>query len=118
MNFMIVDDDIDMAHFILETLKVGGISCDIAESAETAHKLFVLNDYDALIVDAILPGESGISLVRELRMINQHIPVLFCTGANDEFNKKLMWSMGLVCHKPLDESFLMIVRRFIQTFPK
>lgn len=116
MKFLIVEDDIDIARFISTVLETEGVDSDIAGSAEIAHKLYVTNDYDALIVDAILPGNSGVSLVRELRQISPDVPVLFCTGARDEFNSKLMWALGLVCHKPLDMSFPMIVRQFMRSF--
>lgn len=115
MKFLVVDDDIDLARYIAAVLEAEGVACDVSETAETAYKLFIRNQYDAMIVDAILPGSSGISLVRELKEINPEIPVLFCTGSSDEFNKKLMWSQGMVCHKPLGESFTMIVRQFMQT---
>jgi len=116
MKFLIVEDDNDIACFISTTLEIEGWASDIAESAEIAHNLYVRNDYDALIVDAILPGASGVSLVRELREISPDVPVMFCTGANGEFNKKLMWSLGMVCHKPLDGSFPMVVRQFVRSF--
>ena len=116
MKFLVVDDDLDMARYIGATLGAEEIDSDIAGSAEIARNLFVHNDYDALIIDAILPGESGIPLVKGLRELSPDIPVLFCTGATDEFNKKLMWSMGMVCHKPLDASFPSIIRQFIHSF--
>lgn len=116
MKFLVVDDDLEMARFIAAVLKIEGIASDIADSAETARSLFVSNDYDALVVDAILPGESGVSLVKGLRESSPGVPVLFCSGATDEFNKKLMWSLGIVCHKPLGESFSAIVRQFAHSF--
>ena len=116
MKFLVVDDDLEMARFIATVLKVEGIDSDIAGSAETARSLYVCNEYDALVVDAILPGESGVSLVKGLRELDPGVPVLFCTGATDEFNKKLMWSFGLVCHKPLGESFSAIIRQFAHSF--
>lgn len=116
MKFLIVDDDLDVARYIGVMLEAEGITSDIAGSAETARNLFIRDDFDALIIDVILPGESGISLVNGLREFSPDIPVLFCSGAIDEFNKKLMWSLGMVCHKPLDASFPSIVRQFVHTF--
>lgn len=116
MKFLVVDDDLDMARYIATVLESEGIDSDITDSAETARKLFVHEDFDALIIDAILPGESGISLVIGLREFSPDIPVLFCTGATDEFNKKLMWPLGMVCHKPLDASFPAVIRQFVRSF--
>lgn len=116
MKFLIVDDDLDMACFISATLVCAGVSSDIAESAGTARELYRRNGYDALIVDAILAGDSGICLARELRVLRRDIPVMFCSGADDAFNRKLMWSLGMVCHKPLDERFPLDLRRFMRSF--
>lgn len=116
MKFLVVDDDPDIARFIAAVLDSEGIACEVASSAEEARNLFLHEDFDALIMDAILPGESGISLVVALREFSPGIPVMFCTGATDEFNKKLMWSLGMVCHKPLDASFPSIIRQFVHAF--
>lgn len=118
MKFLVVDDDLDMARYIATTLKTEAIDSDIAGSAEVARNLFIRDEFDALVIDAILPGESGISLANGLRELNPDIPILFCTGATDEFNKKLMWSLGMVCHKPLDASFSSIIRQFVSSFVK
>jgi len=113
MKFLIVDDDADVANYIAATLAAEAIDSEIALDAEIAHKLFYVGDFDALVVDAILPGVSGISFAKEIRAMKPEIPILFCTGATDEFNKQLMWSLGMVCHKPLDASLPFILRRFI-----
>jgi len=116
MKFLVVDDDLDMARYIAVILESEGVSSDIADSAEVARKLFILNDFDALLIDGILPGESDLSLAKGLREFNPDIPVLFCTGAIDEFNIKLLGSIGMVCHKPLGERFPSIIRQFVQSF--
>ncbi len=118
MKFLIVDDDADIANYIAATLAAEAIDSAVALDAEAAHKMFYLDDFDALMVDAILPGMSGIAFAREIRAMKPDIPILFCSGATDEFNKRLMWSQGMVCHKPLDASFPFILRRFIAlSFP-
>lgn len=118
MKILITDDDLEMARYIAAVFKAEGADSDIAGSAETARNLFVRNDYDALVIDAVLPGESGVSLANGLREFKLNIPILFCTGATDEFNRKLMGALGVVCHKPLDASFASIVRQFVRTFVK
>ncbi|MDH4284197.1 MAG: response regulator [Gallionellaceae bacterium] len=116
MKFLVVEDDLDMARYIATILDSEGIGSDIAGSGELARNLFIRDHFDALIIDGILPGESGISLVMGLRELRSDVPVLFCTGATDEFNKKLMGSLGQVCHKPLDENFPLTIRKFVQSF--
>ena len=113
MKILLVDDDLDVARYIALHLEAEGVESDIADSSETARKLFMLKNFDAAIIDGVLPGESGISLAKGLREFKPDIPVLFCTGATDEFNKKLMGSLGMVCHKPLDAEFPSIIRQFI-----
>ena len=116
MKFLIVDDDLQIARLIQLTLAQEGIDGKIAASAEVAHKLFSPGAFDALIIDAILPGESGVGLANALRDLAPDIPILFCSGATDEYNKQLMWQLGMVCHKPLDSSLPSILRQFIKSF--
>ncbi len=48
-------------------LEQGGFRADIAASAEVAKRLLAQHTYSAMTLDLILPGQNGVSLIRELR---------------------------------------------------
>lgn len=79
MKFLLIEDDKEMASYIKRGLKEEGHVVDHASEAQEG--LFLGSDqrYDALIVDRMLPGQDGLSLVRTLRSVNVETPVLFLT---------------------------------------
>lgn len=66
-RILICEDDRDVATLIGMLLERRGFACDIALDAEQARRKLEQTRYDAITVDLILPGESGISLIRSLR---------------------------------------------------
>lgn len=66
-RILICEDDIDIAKLLSLMLQQEGLMADIAYNAAQAKQLLVQHSYVAMTVDLALPGQSGISLIRELR---------------------------------------------------
>jgi PAS domain S-box-containing protein len=64
---LICEDDRDVATLLQLILKEAKIDSDITLNAEEAKKMLAANDYVALTLDLMLPGQDGISFLRELR---------------------------------------------------
>lgn len=80
MRVLVVEDDAKIASFVVRGLKQAGYAADHASDGETGLALAESTDYDAAVVDVMLPLLDGISLVRRLRAARRPIPVLFLSA--------------------------------------
>jgi two-component system, OmpR family, response regulator len=79
-RLLIVEDDAATAHELQEGLAVRGYETGHAGSVEAAEPLVDEGDWDALIVDRMLPGGDGLDFVRALRERGYTVPVLILTA--------------------------------------
>jgi len=80
MRVLVVEDDAKIASFVVRGLKQAGYAADHAPDGETGLALAESTDYDAAIVDIMLPKLDGLSLVRRLRAARHTTPVLFLSA--------------------------------------
>jgi len=80
MRILVVEDDEKIASFVVRGLKQAGYAVDHAADGETGLALAESTDYDAAIVDIMLPKLDGISLVKRLRAARRPTPVLFLSA--------------------------------------
>jgi two-component system OmpR family response regulator len=80
MRVLVVEDDQKIASFIVRGLKQASYAVDHASDGEAALAIAQSTDYDAAVVDIMLPKLDGISLVRRLRAERRVVPVLFLSA--------------------------------------
>jgi two-component system OmpR family response regulator len=80
MRLLVVEDDPKIASFVVRGLKEAGFSADHAPEGETGLALAQTTEYDAAIVDVMLPRLDGLSLVRRLRAAGKPMPILFLSA--------------------------------------
>jgi two-component system OmpR family response regulator len=80
MRLLVVEDDSKIASFVVRGLKEAGFSADHAPDGETGLALAQTTEYDAAVVDVMLPRLDGLSLVRRLRAARGPLPVLFLSA--------------------------------------
>lgn len=80
MRLLVVEDDAKIASFVVRGLKEAGFAVDHAPDGEQGLLLASTTDYDAAVVDIMLPKLDGISLVRRLRAARSVVPVLFLSA--------------------------------------
>jgi two-component system OmpR family response regulator len=80
MRVLVVEDDAKIASFLVRGLKQAGYAVDHAPEGDTGLALAQSTDYDAAIVDVMLPHLDGISLVKRLRAARRPLPVLFLSA--------------------------------------
>lgn len=76
MHILLIEDDPEVAHYILRGLKEHGHSCDITANGIDGLERAGSSKYDALIIDRMLPGMEGLNIIKELRKQNNHTPAL------------------------------------------
>jgi two-component system OmpR family response regulator len=80
MRILVVEDDAKIASFVTQGLKQAGYAVDHAREGDTGLALAETTGYDAAVVDVMLPGLDGLSLVRRLRAGRRQTPVLFLSA--------------------------------------
>jgi two-component system OmpR family response regulator len=80
MRVLIVEDEPRMAAVIARTLVKDGSAADVAADGDRALELATIVDYDAIVLDVMLPGRSGFDVCRLLRERGVWAPVLMLTA--------------------------------------
>lgn len=80
MRLLLVEDEAEMASWLLRAFKQSGFVSDHAPDAATAESLLAGNDYDAVVLDLRLPDKHGLTVLAELRKAGNRTPVLVLTA--------------------------------------
>ena len=80
MRVLIVEDELRMASLIRRGLINEGVAADVAAKGEDALWLAQAHDYDALVLDVMLPDLDGFEVCRRLRGAGVWSPVLMLTA--------------------------------------
>ena len=82
-NFiLVVEDDEDEATFLKELLEKHKYRVTVARDGGQAQATFVMGKPDFVILDLILPGESGFEVCQRLKQANSTVPVLVLTAVD------------------------------------
>jgi len=82
-RILVVEDDAAICHMEAMILESDGHRVDTAENGEAAWETLQAGDYDLLVTDYIMPGVSGVALVRQLRIARKALPVVMISGSLD-----------------------------------
>ena len=78
MRILLIEDDVKIASFINKGLKAAGFAVDhVTDGNEGLHMARTVS-YDAAVVDLMLPGLDGISLIERIRGEKINTPVIRC----------------------------------------
>jgi two-component system OmpR family response regulator len=80
MRILVVEDELRMASLIRRGLAGEGFAADVAVSGEDALWMASAHDYDAIVLDVMLPGFTGFETCRRLRGNGVWAPVLMLTA--------------------------------------
>jgi heavy metal response regulator len=80
MRLLVIEDDRTIASFLVKGLQEAGFAVDHAEDGRKGLALAVTEPYDAAVVDVMLPGLDGLSLIEEVRRRRVRTPVLILSA--------------------------------------
>jgi two-component system copper resistance phosphate regulon response regulator CusR len=80
MRILLVEDDKWLVNALVYQLKKENYAVDAALDGETGYELALLNDYDMILLDRMLPRMDGIALLKGIREAGRKSPVLFITA--------------------------------------
>lgn len=87
VNILYVEDDPEARQFVRLALTDSGISVDVAEDGRTGFALASEHFYDLLLLDVLLPDESGFDLLRRIRTRGIESAVIFLTAQGEVTNR-------------------------------
>ena len=80
MKVLLIEDDRKISSFIKKGLKEQGFLVDACENGDDGYALASEQAYDVLVLDIMLPGRDGLSILRGLREKKNTIPVILLTA--------------------------------------
>src|SRR5258708_17636889 len=80
MRVLVVEDEVKMADALGRGLRRVGYAVDLAEDGEEAIRQASAYDYDAIVLDVMLPGQAGFQVCEDLRRTEKWPPVLMLTA--------------------------------------
>ncbi|MBD2419805.1 response regulator transcription factor [Anabaena cylindrica FACHB-243] len=83
MNILFVEDEAKIANFVRAGLKEQGFVVDYCDNGDEGYLRALDNEYDAIILDIMVPGKDGLSILKQLRREGRNTPVILLTARNE-----------------------------------
>jgi len=99
-RILVVDDELTVCKSIRQVLVGGDCDVDMAQSGEEALRMEAERPYDVMIVDLMMPGLSGMDLLRMLKAKNPKARVIMVTGYPTMRNTLQAMQLGAVDFLP------------------
>ncbi|MCP5519823.1 MAG: response regulator transcription factor [Verrucomicrobiales bacterium] len=80
MRILVVEDDGKTARFVAQALKSEGFAVDVLDNGDDALAALRANAFDAVVLDIMLAGRDGLSVVRQLRASGNRTPLLLLSA--------------------------------------
>ena len=93
-RILLVEDDASLRTGLADNLALEGWDCTIARTGAEALSLLAREGFDLVLLDWMLPGKSGIDVLRELRRRDDSTPVVLLTAKSEVSDKVLGLEMG------------------------
>ncbi|MCB1076776.1 MAG: response regulator transcription factor [Verrucomicrobiae bacterium] len=88
MRVLVVEDQRKIASFISKGLSEAGMVVDVCHDGDEGYGLASTEPYDAIVLDIMLPGRDGLSILKNLRRQGNPVPVILLT-ARSELDERL-----------------------------
>ena len=109
IKVLLAEDDRNLGNILKSYLEAKGYPTTLCVNGEEAFNAYKKEDYDFCIVDVMMPVKDGFSLVKDIRKIDQGIPILFLTAKSLQEDKLRGFDVGGNDYitKPFDSKELM-----------
>jgi two-component system, OmpR family, response regulator len=88
MRILVVEDEKKLAGFVRKGLEEHGFSVTVSHDGDEAYLLVRTESYDLIVLDIMLPGRDGLSILKNLREQKNTVPVILVT-ARSEANERI-----------------------------
>jgi two-component system phosphate regulon response regulator OmpR len=93
-HLLVVDDDPRLRELLRRYLTENDFQVSMAQDAPSMNRLMQRQTFDLIILDLMLPGEDGLSIVRRLRGGGERTPIIMLTAKGDDVDRILGLEMG------------------------
>lgn len=90
---LLIDDDFELTSMLSTYLQREGFVVQVANDSQLGLRLAISGQFDLLVLDVMMPGLDGISLLRQLRQ-DSKVPVIMLTAKGDDIDKVLGLELG------------------------
>ncbi len=115
MRLLLAEDERDLARALYKLFEKNNYSVDVVYNGVDAQSYLELGNYDVAVLDIMMPGLDGISVLKRIRMGGSRIPVLILSARSDVEDKVLGLDSGANYYltKPFDTKELLATVRAI-----
>lgn len=93
-KILLVEDDANVAHFVIKGLSEEGYEVSLAPDGETGYSMATQHSFSLIILDIMLPKRSGLEVCSDIRAAKVQTPILFLTALSTAENAALGLNMG------------------------
>jgi DNA-binding response OmpR family regulator len=83
MKILVVEDEKKIASFIRMGLEGAGFDVEVSNHGDDGYTLATTRPYDALVLDIMLPGRDGLSILKNLRLRGNPVPVILLSARSE-----------------------------------
>ncbi|GDZ95026.1 two component transcriptional regulator [Planktothrix agardhii CCAP 1459/11A] len=83
MNVLLIEDQPKIAKFVQMGLKEQGFVVNYYDNGDDGYLQAMNNEYDVIVLDIMIPGKDGLSILKSLRKAGRNIPVILLTARNE-----------------------------------
>ena len=93
-KILLVEDDPSLGFVTTEALKDSGYDVKLAKDGHLAFEVFFKGDFELCILDVMLPKKDGFTLAKEIRQVNEQMPILFLTAKSMQADRLQGFELG------------------------
>ncbi|MBA3663130.1 MAG: response regulator transcription factor [Bacteroidetes bacterium] len=79
-KILLVEDDESLGPLLLEYLEAKGFETRLANDGKKGADVFFKGSFDLLLLDVMMPVKDGLTLAKEIRVVDKNIPIIFLTA--------------------------------------
>ncbi len=91
---LVVDDDQRLRDLLRRYLGDNGFNVYVAENAQAMNRIWLRERFDVVVLDLMMPGEDGLSILRRLRGGNDRTPIVMLTAKGEDVDRIIGLEMG------------------------
>jgi DNA-binding response OmpR family regulator len=112
-RILLAEDEEIIRMLIVDTLEDEDYHVDEAADGEEALKLFEQNEYDLLILDYMMPGYSGMEVIKKVRagLVNSEVKILMLSAKSQKNEQEMILSVGANEFMPKPFSPLQLIEK-------
>lgn len=111
MRVLVVEDEVRLAEMVRRGLVAEGIVVEVDNDGDEGYHSAVSGEFDAIVLDIMLPGKHGYDIVRDLRANGVWTPILMLSAKDGEYDLADAFDLGADDYLVKPFSFVVLLAR-------